>query len=396
MSDNFFKKRRAAAAFKHAILSRYPVVFASKVGSTAADHRVVFLDGYAGRGRYEEDGAPGSPLLLAESANKLMRRNVFGFFVERNKGNATALRASLSEVDTRMQYEVLQGDLDDQLVGVLTKTGSAPLFAFLDPFGTALDYSRLRDDLLSWKAGPTEVLLHFTALGVARIGGILRKARGRELDETEQKQVTRVDRFLGGPWWREHFADASGEDTDERATNIALRISARFADAVHRETGFHAVTMPVRPRPDLLPKYVLTLFTRHTEGLWCFSDTLGAANLDWHEAWLEEDEQRRLGRDGDQGILEVFTTPTWRFERSSYESRESGAWVEKIQGNIATLLRSGPFKLCDQVVSVYGDTLGVASEKHVRRAVKALHAQGVISNSGVGKNFHRELITPMR
>jgi len=50
-SDEFFAQRRAAAAFKHGILERYPVVFAGKAGSITSG-RVVFLDGYAGPGRY--------------------------------------------------------------------------------------------------------------------------------------------------------------------------------------------------------------------------------------------------------------------------------------------------------------------------------------------------------
>ncbi|MGH8922338.1 MAG: hypothetical protein ACRD0H_29040, partial [Actinomycetes bacterium] len=47
------------------ILSRYPAVFAAKTGM--AGRRVVFLNDYAGRGEYE-DGSPGSPLLLARTA----------------------------------------------------------------------------------------------------------------------------------------------------------------------------------------------------------------------------------------------------------------------------------------------------------------------------------------
>jgi hypothetical protein len=64
-NDEFFRERRAAAVFKHGILKRYPVVFASKTGQWSKGHRVVFLDGYAGRGRYDK-GEPGSPMLLAQ------------------------------------------------------------------------------------------------------------------------------------------------------------------------------------------------------------------------------------------------------------------------------------------------------------------------------------------
>ncbi|GAA3436093.1 hypothetical protein GCM10018954_057020 [Kutzneria kofuensis] len=64
-SRTFFRERRAQAVFKHGILSRYPVVFAAKTGWRGRP--VAYLDGYAGRGEYE-DGSPGSPLLLSEKA----------------------------------------------------------------------------------------------------------------------------------------------------------------------------------------------------------------------------------------------------------------------------------------------------------------------------------------
>jgi hypothetical protein len=50
---DFFESRKAAAVLKHGILSRYPVIFASKTGKDVENNRVVFLDGYAGRGEYE-------------------------------------------------------------------------------------------------------------------------------------------------------------------------------------------------------------------------------------------------------------------------------------------------------------------------------------------------------
>jgi len=65
MSDEeFFSQKRASAVFKHGILSRYVLPFATKTSSTAVGGRVVVLDGYAGEGRYE-DGKPGSPIFMA-------------------------------------------------------------------------------------------------------------------------------------------------------------------------------------------------------------------------------------------------------------------------------------------------------------------------------------------
>lgn len=398
MTTEFFKKRKAPAAFKHAILSRYPIVFAGKLGSTSVGNRVVFLDGYAGRGRYE-DGEPGSPLLLARSGDHLKHnRQVQGFFVERDPDNAAALKAALEQSGTAMRYEVMPGDLDDRLDDILQRCGTAPVFAFLDPFGTALNYDRLRDKLLRRRPGVTEVLLHFTAIGVARMGGILRKARERNLSNTEEKQIARVDHFLGGRWWRQYFTAVADTDSvsEERATEVAIRISEKFTSIVQKETGYRAVTMPIRPRPDRLPKYVLALFTKNSEGLWCFASTLGGASKDWHAAWLTEEEDRRLERDGDQGVLDLFADPSWRWDSQAYEKREAADWVSAIEGNICQLLDRGRFRLADQTIAVYGKTLGVAWDKHVRQALKNLYKRGLVENSGVGPYFYREELMPTK
>lgn len=80
-NDDFFRSRKAAAVLKHGILKRYPVVFASKTGQGKP---VVFLDGYAGRGEYEEEGEEGSPLLLSRCADTVRSfRSVLLFFVEK-------------------------------------------------------------------------------------------------------------------------------------------------------------------------------------------------------------------------------------------------------------------------------------------------------------------------
>jgi hypothetical protein len=48
-------------------LKRYLPLFAGKTGSTSTKRSVVYLDGYAGRGRYE-NGAPGSAELILKVA----------------------------------------------------------------------------------------------------------------------------------------------------------------------------------------------------------------------------------------------------------------------------------------------------------------------------------------
>ena len=129
------------------------------------------------------------------------------------------------------------------------------------------------------------MLLHFSASTVARMGRAVHMADQKPggLSESEQKTAARLDWFLGGPWWRGYFAQVSDAQDDERATDIALRVADRYARNLTEGSDYQAVRMPVRPRPGLAPKYVLTLFTRHGEGAWHFADTLGKAGVEWED-----------------------------------------------------------------------------------------------------------------
>jgi three-Cys-motif partner protein len=54
----------------HGILRRYLPIFVRETGSASRGGRVVYLDGYAGPGAYD-DGQPGSPILAATTAEEL-------------------------------------------------------------------------------------------------------------------------------------------------------------------------------------------------------------------------------------------------------------------------------------------------------------------------------------
>lgn len=124
--------------------------------------RVLFLDGFAGRGRYN-DGTEGSPLvalghLLSHRRFPQMQGREFVFyFVEANEANAASLQ---SEVDAFMAVHqpwpptvkphVINDKFDATATAILQhlreqKQSLAPTFAFVDPFG----YSGLPMELLA-------------------------------------------------------------------------------------------------------------------------------------------------------------------------------------------------------------------------------------------------------
>lgn len=396
-NEDFFREKRAAAVFKHGILRRYAVVFASKAGSATPGGRVVFLDGYAGPGKYD-DGSSGSPLLFASSARSVERyRQVHGFFVERNGDYFANLRQALAEFgDPRLTP--LHGELDEHLAHVLAEAAGAALFAFLDPFGPALAHERLVSELLGKRRWPTEVLLHFSLSTVARTGGLVRAAnrQGRDATHSEALVIARVDRFLGGTWWRQTFAEIRDQDDLTTATAVAQHVAARFCRTVERTTGFRSVSMPIKLRPDHSPIYLLVLFTRHPEGMWQFANALGRGGLDWQVAWRGEEEARTRLLEEATGQTGLFPVPEYQINPERYEDAHKEVWISGIKHNIAGLLgRGGRVRLDEHTVDVYGEHLGAAWVKHVRAAVKRLHAERLIDCTGVGE-FWRQTIRPLR
>lgn len=231
--------------FKHGILSRYPVVFAAKTGSASPGNRVVFLDGYAGRGEYD-DGQPGSPLPLSRAAD----------------------------------------------------------------------------------------------------------------------------------WWQGEFAAVRNEEDDERASHTAMRVGEIYNQRLTAGTRYKAISMPVRPRPHLLPKYVLVLLTTSPQGAWHFADSLGKAGVEWSAAWQKALEERE-----GPSLFSILG----ELEPETYARNHADAWQRIIYKNLDGMLGNGSaFKPADRVPEVYGGALGQASTRHVRAAVKMLRHDGKVSHDGKG------------
>ncbi|MFG3699904.1 three-Cys-motif partner protein TcmP [Micromonospora sp. NPDC047620] len=386
-NEDFFRSRKAAAVLKHGILKRYPVVFASKTGR---GNPVVFLDGYAGRGEYEEEGEEGSPLLLSRAADHVKAfRNVLLFFVERDPESFANLSHVLKEKGGSTPRILRQGDVAQHLPELLRVARGASLFAFLDPFGPALDFKLVRSGLLGRPSPPpTEVLLHFSVSAVARMGRAVQAARQRRgtLPPAEQKTADRLTKFLGDDWWQDFFARVEDERDEERATQVALRVGEEYEKRLTSGTAYRAIRMPVRPRPGLAPKYVLMLFTTHSEDAWHFADALGHAGVDWEEAWFTA----RV-REDKAGAANLFgDSPP--FPREQYIKEKASQWSRIIEGNILHLLcERAQLRLADWVPEVYNEVLGQAWTPHARQAVKSLYGRGLIDHRGVG-DFWKDVV----
>jgi three-Cys-motif partner protein len=198
--DRYWDKQRLPSVLKHDLLRRYLPVFAGKTGSKS--NGVVYLDGYAGRGRYE-DGTPGSAERILQIAEEQSRRGISYrlFFHETERKNYAALKPVVDEYKARgVQAEASPEEVIKGLRKVIDAARGLPLFLFLDPCGVGIPFSEPTRVLSgprrdTWP--PTEVLLNFSLEAVRRIGGHVNS------ETPTEKSMARLDAALGGEWWRD-------------------------------------------------------------------------------------------------------------------------------------------------------------------------------------------------
>jgi three-Cys-motif partner protein len=142
--DTVWKMDTHTAA-KHGILRGY--LYAWLPIMSKYNGRLVYVDGFAGPGVYE-DGEPGSPIIALKAfldhaqRDRISAELVYAFIEEDSERVAQLKKeiAKLGELPKNLKIEVIEGSFQDrftELLDGLDQRGAelAPTFAFIDPFG---------------------------------------------------------------------------------------------------------------------------------------------------------------------------------------------------------------------------------------------------------------------
>lgn len=401
-NDEFFQRKQAAAVLKHGVLERYMTVFASMTGSASTGGRVHYVDGYAGPGRYDPEdgqsmGSPGSPLLAAGTAARLSgaKRDLRCIFIERDPTYAANLRAVLGkEWHGGGTYEVKEGEVEAHLAAAVATAGADPLLVFLDPFGTALAYQLLVQQVMSRpKHAKTEILLNFNIDSVRRIGGRLSEdlVPGTTGYEAREATLRRVDGFLGDGWWRQVYLDNFDRDKPGSAGRAAAIVAGQFRARFGAATALKSIEVPIRRRPGHVPLFLMTLFYRHDAAGYQFADAASLANRDWRHynrgIDLAEEVERATRANT---LFEVDDLIAGQADKDAdaAEKALNAVWTDRVAANIRHLMQTRQLlPLAASVADVYGDAFGVAGEKHLRAAWDRLANEGAVLPREKGKRM---------
>lgn len=373
MTNNarFFEYPQAAAIYKHQLLKSYMPVFIGKTGSRSTGGRVVVYDAYSGPGRYLDD-QPGSPELLVDTATSMAElRSVHTIFSERDQSHCDALERVMAEKDVDPRtYEIRRGPVEKHIDSVLTDARDLPLFVFLDPYGLSISFAELvhiltarhRPGVPSGYQPKTEVLLNFSYEALRRIAGALRTEKTYS---AKAAQVARLDGALGGDWWQ----DVALDQADDWISEILGGYACRVRDAA----GGEYIAAPVADSATAEPVYELILFTAHPDGVWEMLNAMSTARRAWRH-WLAE-HQEQLAIDG-----------------LTFDDDED-AWIDHIAANMAAILdEQGAFTVGSELDRVMGQTLGLARETHITKALRLLKKDGRIPLVPTGSKQHARVI----
>jgi three-Cys-motif partner protein len=252
---------------KHLILSYYLTPAAPKLRTQSPDGRVVVLDGFAGRGKYA-DNSPGSPIYMGQLAetcrvwNNPVALHIYN--VEPDAASFDDLCASTRKWSDAGYLHNLRGTFQEKRPVVLQEAGSAPLFAFLDPFRPS--HLNFQDIVpLLARTALTEVCIVFHTPAVIRM---LRAVRPAARTSEEQKEKLRValNEVFGGRRW-------------ERLLDLPIISPQDVFSCVTEQVRSHVVWRglfvcwtDVRERYQGRLKYNIIFLTRHPDGVRLMND----------------------------------------------------------------------------------------------------------------------------
>jgi len=167
---------------KHKILKYYLGGWFPKL-SLGGNQRVLFLDGFAGRGRYVNDEA-GSPIIALETLldhshfEKMSGREFVFMFIEADQDNVAQLQAVIDEFKAErapwpanVKVHIYDETFEETAAVLIRhleeqKKALAPTFAFVDPFGFKGMRMHTIASLLNHRA--CEVFINFMIMYVNR------------------------------------------------------------------------------------------------------------------------------------------------------------------------------------------------------------------------------------
>lgn len=243
---------------KHQILISYFSPWARILGQY---HDLVYVDCFAGPGKYEKD-IPGSPLLIYGTAKNLVKskriKNIHLIFIEKSRKYADELKENLDSIKDEtisVKYSVYHEDAKDFIETLLKQIPmNAAAFYFIDPYGHPISFPVIKRILQRPKS---EVFLNLMWFSI-----------NKDLDNPKEKEP--LNKMFGhSNWQNQQFMAAKGEDRQKL-----------FLEYVFKEIGakypkqFRIRFSPEDQISSGKTKYYLVHFSNHYRAAFIMKDVM--------------------------------------------------------------------------------------------------------------------------
>ena len=295
------------------IVERYLFLWFTIVGSNPKNRRLIYIDGFAGPGRYTNTNKS-SPFLAMQAAREALNRpganlpkTEFCFlFVEKNPKFAESLRETISASPwpSQLKWSVENGSFEEKVGDILEKlrvegAQLAPTFAFIDPFGaTGLPFKIIKEILRH----PTcEVLLNLDSDGISRL----------VTAQTVEKNQTHLDSLFGDSTWR------TGRNPNFPMSQLSAQILTLYKKCL-RSIVPYAFAFAMNSREGQL-NYHLVFASQHYLGL---------------------DKMKEAMKTVDQNGTYSFSDDTVGQDLLNFDFNESATWAKKMQKEFGGVWRT--------------------------------------------------------
>lgn len=288
--NGFFDEQKDWSKRKLAIVQKYLAGFAKILGSTTSQPCVYYVDGFAGKGIYE-DGAKGSPVLAAELAqdyrDNLKKYKLNCINVEEDPKNFKNLELSTTQFQGIV--ENFNNTFSSQIPTILRNVGNCPAFFFIDPFGVSdTDWSDMMKIL--HRSSPTDLWLRFDHKTIRRLSGFFDSgSRGADSKVQTLLKVYGVQRADN------LFQKLDGNTPEERIVNAVNYYIDRIEMELRTIKQFgYAVAYPIYSLAGQ-NKYYLVFAASHKKAVILASETIYSVERNRPQE-TQEYQQKKTGQ----------------------------------------------------------------------------------------------------
>jgi len=278
---SFFNEKRHWSKRKDNILRRYLPPYLAKIATQQAP--ILIVDAFAGPGKFD-DGEPGSPLIICQSIQEALSRNISVPISALCIDDDEELFSKLCKLIKPFPFaEARHGKFGDYIKEIQEKAKDHSVFLYVDPFTVeGLDWISLDSVFqhLSVSHMSIEILMNFNARSFARRGlATLQLAvpdSDPEIEDSEEidaplvtpPSIEPLNRVVGGDWWQDILKSSASfpEKLQYITDGVCERLSKRFGEVCQ-----HAI----RALPHhTVPKYYLIFGSRHPDALLLMNDEM--------------------------------------------------------------------------------------------------------------------------